>query len=297
MTDAGHWIISRAEALASGLSRYSIRRRVVAGAWLELHPGVYSTTGMAPNGHGALLAACKWAGPESFASHRSAGEVWELEGVESGLVEISCYTARRRPGIVVHRLRRCDRPPTRVLKGIRVTLVERTLLDLAGVLPIRAVGLALDDALRRRLTNLDRLWKVWETDGGKGRKGTKNLRRLLAIRDRRDNVLATRFEKKMRRILRRILPEKLIEQCRVTDGGRNFYIDFAYPHALLGIECHSIKWHMGEEPLKKDLRRDRRLKLMGWTILYYSWDDVVFTPDKVEAEIRELLSKSGYFWR
>ncbi|MGH2729377.1 MAG: endonuclease domain-containing protein [Actinomycetota bacterium] len=153
------------------------------------------------------------------------------------------------------------------------------------------MGLALDDALRRRLTNLDRLWKVWETDGGRGRKGTKNLRRLLVVRDRRDNVLATRFEKKMRRILRRVQPDKLVEQCRVTDGSGNFYIDFAYPHALLGIECHSIKWHMGEEPLKKDLRRDRRLKLMGWTILYYSWEDVVFTPDKVEAEIRQFLSK------
>lgn len=135
------------------------------------------------------------------------------------------------------------------------------------------------------------MWDVWESDGGRGRKGTKNLRRLLAARDDRDRLLSQKFEAKMMRILRRIQPTKLVVQCRVRDGARNYYLDFAFPHAWLGIECHSIKWHMGEERFKQDLARDRRLKLLGWTILYFSWDDVVFAPGQVEAEVRAALAR------
>lgn len=289
--EAGHGVVSAEQAQSAGYSRQALWRLVARGLWRRLNSRAYLLPGASRTWLSDLTAACHWGGHDSFASHRSAALVLELEGIEATPPEISLYSGRQTPGIITHRLRPSDLPRTRVINGIRVTSVERTLLDLAGVVPPRVTGLALDDALRRRLTNLDRVWKVWETDGGNGRKGTRKLRILLTMRDHRDSLLATRFEKKMRRILRRIQPAKLVEQCRVQDGTRNYYIDFAYPHALLGIECHSIKWHMGEERFKRDLARDRRLKLLGWTILYFSWDDVVFNPDRVEAEVHAALAR------
>lgn len=58
----------------------------------------------------------------------------------------------------------------------------------------------------------------------------------------------------------------------------------------LGIEGHSLGWHFGEERWKKDLRRDRRLSVLGWTVLYFVWDDVMLAPRLVEAEVNEALA-------
>lgn len=83
-----------------------------------------------------------------------------------------------------------------------------------------------------------------------------------------------------------VTPQFLVE----ADGGR-YYLDFAYPHVKLGIEAHSIRWHLGAEKAKKDLKRDRRLKRCGWTMLYYPWDDLRFRSDDVRNEILDVRTQ------
>jgi hypothetical protein len=73
-----------------------------------------------------------------------------------------------------------DCPTRRTIEGIPVTSVERTLLDLAGLVPARTAGLCLDDALRRRLTTLGRLQKALSENGGVGRKGSVSPSPLMA---------------------------------------------------------------------------------------------------------------------
>lgn len=70
-------------------------------------------------------------------------------------------------------------------------------------------------------------------------------------------------------------------------GEREYRLDFAFPHIKLGIEAHSLRWHMGRERWVRDLQRDRRLKLAGWTLLYFSWDDMKLDPNGVRREIEE----------
>ena len=171
-----------------------------------------------------------------------------------------------------------------------VSSVERTLFDLAGKLPLGRVGLAIDDALRRRFTTLDRLWEAWATFGGKGRKGTRAFKVLLFGRDDREGLLRSRLESKMMRILRRIGTPA--PNHKVSDGSRIAFLDFAYPDLKVGIETHGAVWHHGEERWKKDLARDRWLKSMGWSVLYYSWDDVHLSPAATEKEIRSFLERA-----
>lgn len=166
---------------------------------------------------------------------------------------------------------------------------ERTILDLAGISTPTLVARALEDALRRKLTTLDRMWDGWELDGGHGRKGTACLRRLLAERDGRWEKLRSRLEAKMMRILVRVHSAALESDYPVLDANTEYRLDFAYPAARLGIETHGLKWHFGEERWKKDLKRDRHLALLGWEILYYSWDDVHLEAARVEEEVRSFL--------
>jgi very-short-patch-repair endonuclease len=45
---------------------------------------------------------------------------------------------------------------------------------------------------------------------------------------------------------------------------------------------------MGRERWQRDLVRDRKLKGVGWTVLYYSWDDIHLRSDDLRSEILEI---------
>lgn len=285
--------ISRDQALDCGMTPTSIADRVRSGRWHLVHPSVYRVAGAPVTEALLITAAWLWA-DEGFVSHRSAARLYELDGISApSRIELSTYTGKSRSGLLVHRLQAHDRPALRVIGGITVSLPERTLFELAGVIPLHTAGLALDDALRKRLTTLDRVWLEWESRGKRGRRGTKNLRILLMARDDREGLLRSRLEAKMLRILKRIRPYEAVPNFVIRDGTRVVFIDFAYPALKVGIETHGAAWHAGEERWKRDLRRDRWLKGLGWTVLYFSWDDVHLEPRAVEQEIRTFLSRAS----
>jgi len=96
------------------------------------------------------------------------------------------------------------------------------------------------------------------------------------------------MEAGLRRIVNTLPDPRAEPQYRVTVDDHRYRIDFAYPHIKLGIEAHGLKWHMGRERWIKDLRRDRRMKTIGWTLLYFPWDDIQLEPRRVATEILEI---------
>ena len=62
--------------------------------------------------------------------------------------------------------------------GVPVTSVSRTLLDLAGVLPLRDLGYALDRAERLRVFDLEAVQDV--LDRARGKRGAHALRKAIA---------------------------------------------------------------------------------------------------------------------
>ncbi len=95
----------------------------------------------------------------------------------------------------------------------------------------------------------------------------------------------SRMEASLIRILRSLPGPPAAAQHEVRIGDDRFVIDFAYPFVQLGIEAHSLRWHMGRERWQRDLVRDRKLKRSGWTVLYCSWDDIHLRSDDLRAEI------------
>lgn len=286
---AQYGVISRRQAIQAGLSSHAIDRRIAAGRWIVVHAGVYRFGAAPETWESRVMAAQLWAGDDALLSHRTAAAIWQLEGIPAQIMEVTIPGSKKTAGVEVHRIRG-SRTPSRSLNGFRVTGVERTLLDLCSVLPPRQCGKGLDDALRRRITTLDRLRRM--CDESPGRSGCRTLRQLLALRDDRDGRTASQLETRLLRILKRIREERFVPQYRVDVSGHTYYIDFAFPQQKVGVEGHSIKWHLGEEQFKSDVRRDRRLSLLGWTILYFCRDDVWFDPQGVEADVREALAAS-----
>jgi very-short-patch-repair endonuclease len=212
--------------------------------------------------------------------------------VEENAIEISVKAGRRIRGALVHRRRAHDDPSVALRAGIPTTGMERTLLDLAAVASAGRVGLALDDALRRRSTTLE---AVRDTlSGSRNRPGTRCLRRLLEARDERDSIVESHLESALLRLLRERGVPPPSPQHRVVQGDQLVArLDFAYPSVKLGIEADGYRWHGGRERWMRDLRRENRLKLLGWTILRFSWDDIRERPEMVLSQIHACLSATS----
>jgi hypothetical protein len=67
--------------------------------------------------------------------------------------------------------------------AIAVTTVHRTLIDLGAVMHRDAVEVALECALRRRITSIDRLLRRLEAIGASGRRGAGVLKGILEVRE------------------------------------------------------------------------------------------------------------------
>lgn len=94
----------------------------------------------------------------------------------------------------------------------------------------------------------------------------------------------------MLRIMRRI-DAAVDADYEILVSDERFVLDFYLPEVLLGIECHSIKWHMGHEAFKNDVRRHRLISSIGIELLFFTWEEVTSTPDRVEAEIRRAVER------
>jgi very-short-patch-repair endonuclease len=75
-------------------------------------------------------------------------------------------------------------------------------------------------------------------------------------------------------------------KVEVATGDHGQYrVDFAYPHLMLAIEVDGYIWHSGRERFERDLARRNQLQAMGWTVLVFTWRQVVEDPDGIAAEI------------
>ena len=249
-----HGVVRRAVALESGLDDAAIHRLLRDRRWVRLYRNAYLVAGAPVTWRTRLAAAAACLERDFAFSHRTAGRLMDLDGVPEGSVEAVAMRGTTLKGVRLHRV---DKVPRSIwIDRFPITTAHRTLLDLFAVLSPSDAELALDDALRRRLTSVDRLWAEYAATCAKGRNGCKGFRAALLLRDHRDGTLQSRMETRLRRALNGIEPEA-VPQHEVVTPQRRYFLDFAYPDIRLGIEAQSIKWHLGEAKFFYDLRRDR----------------------------------------
>lgn len=280
--------ISREQCLRAGLTSRAIDGRLQSGGWTRWLPRIYLLPGIAPDTRGELTAALLWGGEDSVLSHGSAAWVHQLEDAPLPRIpELYVPNGKIAKRIKAYRWPSAAPIERTSVRGLRVTRVERTLADLCSKWSPSFVGRGMDDALRRGLTSLDRLSSEAERARAERRRGSALFRHLLAGRDHRDSKVRSRFETKTLRLLMEVEPP--VPDHRVAVSRDTYFLDFAYPHLLVGVECQSIRWHLGEEAWKSDVARHRRLTAAGWIVLFVCWDDVMFERDRLKTEIAEAL--------
>src|SRR5215210_3203631 len=81
-----HALITRDQALASGLSPHQVRQRIRSGEWCTVRPGVYAVNGAPPTWLQAVAAVCL--APQVWTSHQTAGALWALPGVGDDAIHV-----------------------------------------------------------------------------------------------------------------------------------------------------------------------------------------------------------------
>src|SRR2546423_8895785 len=128
-----HCIVTRRELLAAVVSDTEIRKRVRKGLLITQHRGVYRVGHAAPSVEASFIAAVKACGEGTALSDRAAAYLLGLVKKPPPRPEVTAPTERRVRGPEASGRRLSPGEVTRV-KGIHVTSVPRTLVDLAAVL-------------------------------------------------------------------------------------------------------------------------------------------------------------------
>lgn len=283
-----HYLITRAEVIELGGSDDFTSRRVKEERWIRVHDGVFQIDqrplGWETRLHAAVLAC----GPEALASHRAALTLWGLDGISSAPIEVTMTFGNLASpsGVIVHRTRR---PPKQaVSRGVPVTTVERTLLDCSSMLPPIIIGKALDSAIRKRLTTVDRVYDLLVARGGRGVKGVRTLRWVIKERIH-DTATGSGSEfELLYHMQMAFLPRPELQYPLFPENGRRVP-DFYWPELCKAVEVDGVDAHSSAVRLDDDLKRQNDLLDMGIELRRFSAREVRRNPTRVVAQIRQFL--------
>jgi very-short-patch-repair endonuclease len=73
---------------------------------------------------------------------------------------------------------------------------------------------------------------------------------------------------------------------------QDILVDLAFPLQLVAIEVDGWAWHVDADRFVGDRRRQNALVNLRWTVLRFTWHDLVGRPDDVVAEIRATLARN-----
>jgi very-short-patch-repair endonuclease len=168
-------------------------------------------------------------------------------------------------------------------RGIPVTAVPRTLVDLAAVLSAHELARACHEAGINHGTTPNAVEAVLERR--KGSPGVSQLRRVL-----RGEVRVT-LSKLEDRFLARLVEAALpLPETNRAAGGRR--LDCRWPQQRLTVELDGYRYHRSRHAWEQDRRRERAAHARGDDFRRYTYGDVFEDPRQMLVELRDLLIRT-----
>jgi putative AbiEi antitoxin of type IV toxin-antitoxin system len=278
-----HGLVTRKQLLDAGISKEEIRRRIQKGALLVVHRGVYRVGHKAPSIEARFLAAVLACGDGAVLSGHAAGYLWGLIKGTAPPPEVTSPKRRKVRGVRTRHARRGEIEAT-TWRGIPITTVPRTLVDLSSLLPFDDLARACHEAGVLHRTTPRQVEKVVRK-----RPNTPGAKQLREVMHGDVHVTLSALE---RRFLERLdeasLPHPLTNKS--ADGRR---VDCRWPEHKLTVELDSYRFHNSRRAWEQDRRREREAYARGDQFRRYTRDDVFEAPEQMLAELRDLLHCPG----
>jgi hypothetical protein len=267
--------VSRRQLLELGLSDTAIAYRVAAGRLEIVEEGVFAMAPVLEHDDWGRWMAATLTAPGTVLSHMSAAAalgLWSFPRPFETVTRPGSGGPRRHGGVLVFRSSTlegdCD-----VLRGIPITSVPRTLLDLAARVSERALARAVREALRLGLTTIAALADALGRH--RRRRGSRRLAAAVArytglpIERARSGAEVRAFE-----ILRSAGRE--LPRLNVRIAGEE--ADLSWPRHRLIVEIDGGPFHLDAG---EDARKQRAWEAANWTVRRLSSDDVYEHPERL----------------
>jgi hypothetical protein len=281
-------LITRAQALAHGLTEEAIRSRIrTDGPWQVLVPGVYAAfTGDATPTQ-KEVAALLYAGPSSAITGQAAMAAHGIKTLGRTVVDVLIpATCKRRDHTFVHVLRTWRVPKIVYNAGERRYVPPaRAVADAARLVrDIRDVRSVLAAAVQWHRVSVTEL--AAELEQGPTRGSAQFRAALLEVAD----GIRSSAEADLRKLIKRSgLPDPLYNPRLFV--GEEFIAmpDTWWPEAGVAVDIDSRQWHLSPADWERTMARHSRMSALGITVLHYPPRRLRAEPRVVVAEINSAL--------
>jgi hypothetical protein len=274
-------VVTRRKLLAAHVTRHEISGRIRRGTLLIEYPGVYRVGHRAPSLEASYLAAVWACGDEAFTVGLAALHLLGLVRGEAPAPEVMAPVKRRVEGITTRRYRSLRRNEVMRWRGIPVTTVARTLVDVAASLPVEDLARACHEAGVRYRTAPRHIEAIL-----RHRPNAPGAGKLRAVMSGDAPALLSELERGFIAVLRE-------EQLPLPETNRpagSFYVDCRWPEHRLTVELDSFRYHNSRRSWEQDRRREREARARGDEFRRYTWADVFEQSRLMRADLRGLLA-------
>ena len=171
---------------------------------------------------------------------------------------------------------------------LRVTSLERTVVDCAMMLSYRQALVLMDQALR---IGADQALMEAAAEGLPGRRGIRNLRMALTNADPRSESAGETLTRELISRLSLPLPESQVE---VNSRAGRFRLDFAWKEKKVALEFDGKVKYFDYKPtaevLFQERQRENALTEDGWKFVRVKWKDLFF-EEEFKARILTALRR------
>jgi hypothetical protein len=274
-----HGRVTWAQLVQLDLDQATLGKWSHSGYLTRVLPRVYAVGYRAPAREAELWAAVLYAGPEAMLSHATAACWHELIEYPPATVEVSSpRDIDSQRGVRVYGRRSLARM---VYKGIPVTSIPQTMLDLAAVAEPRLVRKALARLDFRKQLDVSVLERVC----GHGKPGSKTLRQALATHQPQLAFANGRFEENFILFCERWKIPMPVFNVRV----HGVLVDAYWAQPGLVVELDGADAHSSAAQRHRDKSNDLTLRRHGLAVLRYDWKLVVKRQTLVRDDVmREL---------
>jgi len=304
--DGSSWAVhTTRELFASGMTRADARSACRTGALVALGRGLYLAGPRLDGDEGwrqDIAIACARR-PDAVVCGPTAAALRDLDGFAPGCPITLAAEPSAAAGPGIRRVQRLD--PVATVGGFPATGIDETLLDLGTSLisrpgcagarqPLDAtelVELAVEDALRRGLTTIDRLHAIVAA-ANRARPGRGVLAAVLTQRPTDTPPTESYLETRCLQVLRHGGLPDFDRQVTIEDAdGPIGRVDLHRSGVV--IELVGARWHL--DRFDADHRRYARIASAGYCLLPFTFNDVEHRPGHVLQATAEALARNGRF--
>jgi Protein of unknown function (DUF559) len=239
----------------------------------------------------SVLAATK---PGDAGSHHSAAVIHGLDLLGPTPPDVAVTrppggSQKGRPGVHLHI---SGLPLEHVIErgGICLTSVARTVVDLARTSSFRSGVVVADSALRSNQTSKAELQSVI-TDCARW-PGLSRAKLVVEFADGRAESVLESISRVAFRDQGLPAPELQV-WVGADDEGVIGRADFLWRrYNTIGEADGAIKYKDTARAISQ-LRRDAHLRAAGFEVVHFTWDEIVRTPSRVAASLREAFCRGG----